>query len=82
MVSPSVISDLMNVPEGKFDQIDGQLILKNNIVVPMMITSSAPQLSSFIIGTYNLENQDAALRIYTKLSNRRKGLYGLLETFH
>lgn len=79
MVSPSVISDLMSVPEGKFDQIDGQLILKNNIVVPMMITSSAPQLSSFIIGTYNLENQDAALRIYTKFSNRRKGLYGLFR---
>lgn len=79
MVSPSVISDLVNVPEGKFDQIDGQLILKNNIVVPMMITSSAPQLSSFIIGTYNLENQDAALRIYTKFSNRRKGLYGLFR---
>ena len=79
MVSPSVISDLVSVPEGKFDQIDGQLILKNNIVVPMMITSSAPQLSSFIIGTYNLENQDAALRIYTKFSNRRKGLYGLFR---
>ena len=27
MVSHSVISDLMSVPEGKFDQIDGQLIL-------------------------------------------------------
>lgn len=79
MVSPSVISDLVSVPEGKFDQIDGELTLKNNIVLPMKITSSAPQLSSFIIGTYNLENQDAALRIYTKFSNHKKGLYGLFR---
>lgn len=79
MVSPSVISDLVSIPEGRFDQIDGDLRLKDNIVQPMMITSTAPQLSSYIIGTYNLENQDAALRIYTKFSNRRKGLYGFLR---
>lgn len=79
MVSPSVISDLVSVPEGRFEQIDGDLKLKDNIVQPMMIKSSAPQLSSYIVGTYNLENQDAALRIYTKFSNRRKGLYGFLR---
>lgn len=79
MISPSVVSDLVSVPEGKFDKIDGDLRLKNNIVQPMMIKSSAPQLASFIIGTYNLENQDAALRIYTKFSNRRKGVYGFLR---
>ncbi|MDE6138499.1 MAG: hypothetical protein K2F57_03425, partial [Candidatus Gastranaerophilales bacterium] len=33
----------------------------------------------YIVGTYNLENQDAALRIYTKFSNRRKGLYGMFR---
>lgn len=79
MVSPSTVSDLVNVPEGKFDQIDGDLILKDNIVMPMKIKSFAPQLSSYIVGTYNLENQDAALRIYTKFSNRRKGLYGVFR---
>lgn len=79
MVSPSTVSDLVNIPEGKFDQIDGDLILKDNVVVPMKIKSFAPQLSSYIVGTYNLENQDAALRIYTKFSNRRKGLYGVFR---
>ena len=81
MVSPSVISDLVSIPEGKFDQIDGDLILKNNIVMPMKIKSVAPQLSSYIVGTYDLEKQDAALRIYTKFSNRKKGLYGLFRNF-
>jgi len=79
MISPSVVSDLVNIPEGQFDQIDGDLILKNNVVVPMKIKSSASQLSSYIVGTYDLEKQDAALRIYTKFSNRRKGLYGVFR---
>lgn len=79
MVTPTVISDLVSIPEGKFDQIDGDLRLKNNVVMPMMIKSSSPQLSSFIIGTYDLEAQDAALRIYTKFSNRKKGMYGFLR---
>lgn len=79
MISPSVVSDLVNIPEGQFDQIDGDLILKDNVVMPMKIKSFAPQLSSYIVGTYNLENQDAALRIYTKFSNRRKGMYGFFR---
>jgi len=81
MITPTIISDLVSVPEGKFDQIDGDLKLKDNIIAPMMIKSSSPQLSSFIIGTYNLETQDAALRIYTKFSNRKKGIYGFLRNF-
>lgn len=79
MVSPSIVSDLVSIPEGKFDQIDGDLILKDNIVIPMKIKSVAPQLSSYIVGTYDLEKQDASLRIYTKFSNRKKGLYGLFR---
>jgi len=79
MISPSVVSDLVTIPEGKFNQIDGDLRLKDNIVTPMIIKSTAPQLSSFIVGTYDLEHQDAALRIYTKFSNRKKGLYGLFR---
>lgn len=79
MVSPSVVSDLVSIPEGRFDQIDGTLILKDNVVQPMMIKSTAKQLSSYIIGTYNLEKQDASLRIYTKFSNRKKGVYGFLR---
>ncbi len=79
MISPSVVSDLVTIPEGKFNQIDGDLRLKDNVVTPMIIKSTAPQLASFIVGTYDLEHQDAALRIYTKFSNRKKGLYGLFR---
>lgn len=81
MITPTIISDLVSIPEGKFEQIDGDLRLKNNIVQPMMIKSRSPQLSSFIIGSYNLESGDAALRIYTKFSSRKKGVYGFLRNF-
>ena len=79
MISPSAISELVSIPEGRFDQIDGDLMLKNNVVERMMIKSSAPQLSSFIIGRYDLETQDAALRIYTKFSGKNKGALGFLR---
>lgn len=79
MVSPSIVSDLVSIPEGSFDIIKGDLKIKDNVVYPLMIRSTAPQLSSYIIGTYNLENQDAALRIYTKFSNRKKGALGFLR---
>lgn len=81
MITPTIISDLVSIPEGKFEQIDGDLRLKNNIVQPMMIKSRSPQLSSFIIGSYNLESGDAALRIYTKFSSHKKGVYGFLRNF-
>ena len=79
MISPSVFSDLVNVPDGKFDNINGKLDLKNNVIERMMIKSTASQLSSFIVGSYNLENSDASLRIYTKFSNKNKGLFGVLR---
>ena len=79
MISLSSLSELVSVPEGKFDQIDGDIYLKNNIAERMMIKSKAPQLSSFIIGRYDIEKQDAALRIYTKFSNSKKGMYGFLR---
>lgn len=79
MISPSVFADLVNVPEGRFDTIDGQLELKDNVIERLMIKSTAPQLSSFIVGRYDLENSDASLRIYTKFSNKNKGVFGLLR---
>ena len=78
-ISPSVFSDLVNVPEGNFDRITGVLELKDNVIESMRIKSSSPQLSSFIAGRYNLETSDAALRIYTKFSNRNKGFAGALR---
>lgn len=79
MMSPSTIVDLVNIPEGDFDKINGDLLLKNNVVEKIMIKSVAPQLSSFIIGRYDLETRDASLRIYTKFSNKNKGFSGFLR---
>ena len=79
MISPSTLVDLVNVPEGRFKSINGSLIIKNNIVEKIMIKSSAPQLSSFIVGRYDLETGDAMLRIYTKFSSKNKGFAGFLR---
>ena len=81
MISPSTIFDIVNVPEGDFDKIKGDLIMKDNVVEKMMIKSSAAQLSSFIIGRYDLVTRDASLRIYTKFSNKNKGFAGFLRNF-
>ena len=80
-ISPSIFSDLVNIPEGNFDKITGVLDLKDNVIESMRIKSSAPQLSAYIAGKYNLENGDAALRIYTKFSNKNKGFAGALRNF-
>lgn len=79
MISPSTLFDMVNIPDGKFDVISGDLILKDNVVELLKIKSSAPQLGSFIIGRYDLETGDAALRIYTKFSNKNKGFEGFLR---
>lgn len=81
MISPSTIVDLVNVPEGKFKKINGDLMIKDNVIERIMIKSSAPQLSSFIIGRYELETGDATLRIYTKFSSKNKGFAGFLRNF-
>lgn len=79
MISPSTLMDLVNIPEGHFENINGELILKDNKIAPIKIKSKSPQLSSFIIGTFDLETRDAILRIYTKMSNKKKGAAGLLR---
>ena len=80
MITPSVISDLVDIPEGKFDYINGTLKLERNVIRQIVIKSVSPQLSTYIVGRYNLENQDAILRIYTRFSNRKKGAYGFLRS--
>ena len=79
MINPATFSDLVNIPEGKFNDIKGSLEIKDNVVERLMIKSSAPQLSSFIIGRYDIEKSDASLRIYTKFSNHNKGFAGFLR---
>ncbi len=81
MISPSTFSDLVNIPEGNFDKITGDIKLKDNVVEMMKIKSSAAQLSSYIVGRYDIENSDASLRIYTKFSNYKKGFAGALRSF-
>lgn len=79
MISPSTFSDMVTIPEGKFEKITGEMFIKNNVVELMKIKSSSPQLSSYIVGRYNIENSDAILRIYTKFSNKNKGFAGALR---
>ena len=79
MITPTTFGDLVNIPNGNFDVIKGDLKLKDNVVERMMIKSSASQLGSFIIGRYDLTTGDASLRIYTKMSNKGKGFAGVLR---
>lgn len=79
MISPSTFSDMINIPDGTFDRIYGELYLKDNVVNRMKIESTSPLLASLIVGRYNLENSDASLRIYTKFSNKQKGVGSLLR---
>lgn len=79
MISPATFSDLVNVPEGNFDKISGELRLKDNVVEKISIKSQADQLSAFVVGRFDLETRDATLRIYTKMSNAKKGFAGALR---
>jgi len=79
MISPTTFFDLVNIPEGKFDQIDGVLKLKDNVITRMDIKSYSPTLSALIRGRYDLENQDASLRIFTRFSGTNKGFLGFMR---
>lgn len=79
MISPATLGDLVNIPDGNFDVIKGELKLKDNVIERIKIKSSASQLSSFVVGRYDLENNDATLRIYTKMSDKGEGFAGFLR---
>ena len=79
MVSPSTVMDLVNIPEGRFDIIKGEMKLEDNVIKRMKITSSAAELASLIYGRYDLTTNDATLRIYTKFSGKGKGFAGVLR---
>ncbi|MBQ9688360.1 hypothetical protein IJV79_01845, partial [bacterium] len=65
--------------EGSFDIIKGSLDIENNVIKNINITSSVPQMSSFITGKFDLESRDAALRIYIKYSGQDKGFAGFMR---
>ncbi|MFI3300249.1 MAG: hypothetical protein R3Y28_02395 [Candidatus Gastranaerophilales bacterium] len=79
MISPTTILDLVNIPEGNFDKIDGDITIENNIIEKMVIKSKASQLSSLIVGKFDLLAKDCTLRIYTKFSDYNKGFTGFLR---
>jgi hypothetical protein len=79
MISPSTVMDIVNIPEGNFDKINGELHIKDNNVELLKIKSSSKLLSCYIVGCYNIEKSDAILRIYTKFSNKSNGALGVLR---
>lgn len=79
MISPSMLVDLVNVPDGRFDNIEGEMKLEDNIIKRMKITTISPQLTTLIFGRYDLSTNDATLRIYTKIGDKGKGFTGALR---
>lgn len=79
MISPSMLADLVSIPDGEFDDINGEMKIENNIINRMKITSTAPELTTLIFGRYDLSTNDAMLRIYTKISDKGKGFGGALR---
>ena len=79
MISPSILADLVSIPDGKFDIIEGEMKLEDNIIKRMKITSVAPELTTLVYGRYDLSTNDSMLRIYTKISDKGKGFAGVLR---
>ena len=79
MISPSILADIVSIPDGRFDDISGEMKLEDNVIKRMMIKSTAPELATFIVGRYDLSTNDATLRIYTKFSDKGKGVAGVIR---
>jgi len=79
MISPSTVFDLVTIPDGRFEEIKGEMKLEDNIIKRMKIESTADELATFIIGRYDLNTNDAMLRVYTKFSDKTKGFAGILR---
>lgn len=79
MINPGIITDIINIPEGNFEKITGDLTINKNIVTGIKIKTYSSSISNYIAGRYNIDNGDTSLRIYTKLSNAKKGFKGFLR---
>lgn len=79
MVSPVTIMDIISIPEGKFDKIQGTIKIKDNVLAPIDIKSYSSSLSALIKGKFDLERHDASLRIYTRFSTDKKTIFGFLR---
>ena len=49
-ISPSTITDLVNIPEGNFDKITGDIVMKDNVIEKIDIRSAAPQEGGPVFG--------------------------------
>ncbi len=79
MISPSVIMDIVNIPEGKFNKITGTINLKDNVAYGIDIRSVAPTLSALVRGRFDMDKHDASLRIYTRFSTDKKSMFGFFR---
>ncbi len=79
MISPAAIIDIVSIPEGKFDKIQGELRIKDNVVSKINIQSYSKSLSALIRGRFDLEKHDTSLRIYTRFSSDKKSVFGFLR---
>lgn len=79
MVNPAIVMDIINIPEGKFDKIKGDITIKDNIVQRIDIKSYSSTLSALIRGRFDMERHDASLRIYTRFSADTKSKFSFLR---
>ena len=79
MVSPATIMDIVSIPEGKFDKIEGVIKIKDNVLSMINIKSYSDTLSALIRGRFDLDRHDASLRIYTRFSTDKKSMFGFLR---
>lgn len=79
MINPATFADIVNVPDGSFEKITGDLKLNNNVVTGINIKTYSPLISTYIAGRYNIDNGDTSLRVYTKFSDSSKGITGFLR---
>lgn len=79
MISPATIMDIVSIPEGKFDKIEGVIKIKDNVLSMINIKSYSSSLSALIRGKFDMERHDASLRIYTRFSTDKKTMFGVLR---
>ncbi len=79
MINPTTVMDVVSIPEGKFDKIQGELELKNNVVIIRNIKSYSKTLSALIKGIFDMERHDSSIRIYTRFSNSKNTKFEFLR---
>ncbi len=79
MLSPGAIMDIVNIPEGKFEKITGELTIRDNVVNKINIKSYSNTLSALIRGRFDMELHDTSLRIYTRFSSDKKTMFSFLR---